>query len=152
MLNFISSRQKKGRNNRPTSIKMVTKFLLPWVPEVFSLLRRGGSSAAGRLIFGLRLKTRRIEWWRHFTYATRILQGFKQGNFFKTWPKPDWHPGYVPDLNILERSFMLISWSWNKLAQLCNWPFVRNFLCHKRADMFLSIAGKGTSWNNNSGK
>ena len=48
MLNFISSRQKKSRNNRPTSIKMVTKFLLPWVPEVFSLLRRGGSSAAGR--------------------------------------------------------------------------------------------------------
>ena len=147
MLNFISSRQKKSRNNRPTS------SCYPGFQRFFLSCDEGVHRPQADLFltFGWRHE-RRIEWWRHFTYATRILQGFKQGNFFKTWPKPDWHPGYVPDLNILGRSFMLISWSWNKLAQLCNWPFVRNFLCHKRADMFLSIAGKGTSWNNNSGK
>ena len=52
---------------------LTAETLLPWVPEVFSRVRWGASSAAGRHFFGQRLKRK----------------NFSRGSLFKTWPKPE---------------------------------------------------------------
>ena len=50
-----------------------TPHIVPRVPEVFSRVRRGASSATGRHVFGRRQKTRAA----------------KRGSLSKTWSKPE---------------------------------------------------------------
>ena len=45
---------------------------LPWEPEVFSRVRRGASSVAGRLVFG-RAKTRAVKLWPPGYFRASLL-------------------------------------------------------------------------------
>ena len=70
---------------------MILQFLSPWYQRFFSRVWRGASSAAGRLVFSLRSKTRA---------AKPREKTFRAGHFLrldrnrKPRMKSLWHPGY----------------------------------------------------------
>ena len=80
-----------GRPHSSCCLWWDSSVSLPWVPEIFSHVWRGASSAAGRHVFSLRPKTRA---------AKPREKTFRAGHFLrvdrnrKPRMKSLWHPGY----------------------------------------------------------